>query len=268
MSYIYTKKIVPLHFIKPTKKSSLFYQSRILYFIFLFILFSFSSLAQTNNQEEKELEVLIKKNYSFLKATFWKVRVNSIEESRLYAEAYLLKAKKDNKIKEKADAYFMLIYSIDDKKKQFQYADSIITLTKDNINFNQPADAYILKANQYATEGNYKEAFNQLEKANSCTNISGNKYQIYHIKYLIARLKTDIGDYESSLSLLKDLISYEKSINNITGQIVAYSAYANNLNFLKKTDSAIVISKKAIALSLKRRKKPPLEEDKGLEVLL
>lgn len=248
------KKIVSLHFIKSTKKSLTFLRFSPSNFVvlILLLLFSHTVLSQSKLENKNQIELLKKKSYSFLETAFWKSRLDSINKARVYAQAYLLKAKNDNNIKEIGDAFFMFSYSTSDIEETIKYADSTINITKNNINFHQPAQAYLLKANVFATRGNYKEAFTELDKANLCANSSGNTEQVNHIKYLIARLKTDIGDYESSIEILKELIKDYEDRNNVIGQITSLWAYGTNLNFLKKTDSAIKINKKAIILSLKK----------------
>jgi AraC-like DNA-binding protein len=210
-------------------------------------------LAQTKTSTEKQqIKLLQKESYQTLEQEFWTALQNNSQVKTKYALAYLLKAKKEKDTLEIADAYYMMIYASHWKTSKV-YVDSIITITKGNINYNQPAKAYILLANDFGTRGRYKEAFVALDEAYYCAISSGNIVQLYNIKYLIARLKTSIGDYQSSLNILRDVVSYYREKDNTRSYIIAYWAYGNNLNLLKKPDSVIQINKELISLSLKTR---------------
>ncbi len=222
--------------------------------VILFLIIGNQSFSQTNAEEEKiDINRLQGKDYPTLEKAFWQLQSQkNLESAKEYASAYLHKAKSEKDIEEIANAYYMLIYSSHwDVSKV--YVDSIIAVTKDNINYNQPAKAYILKANDYGANGQYKEAFIALDKAYFCAKTSGNIEQLYGIKYFITRLKTDVGDYQSNLSTLKDIISYHKEKGNTRQYIITSWAYANNFNLLKEPDSALVINKEIIPLSLKTR---------------
>ena len=61
----------------------------------------------------------------------------------------------------------------------------------------------------------------------------------------------DVGDFDSSLKMLEEIIPYYENTNNISGEIISLWLCGRNLNSLKKSDSALAISNKAITLSLK-----------------
>jgi len=256
-SYIFDIKNNLLHFIKSCRSRSIL-NSRVdlsslkTSIVILFIISgNFLSAQTVLKKDEKQLKSFRENNYEYLEESFWRLRLDSIEKAKKYAQAHLIKAKREDKIAKIADAYFMLAYSTTSRDESTIYLDSVISITKDDINFKQPASAHIIKANDLGSLGRYKEAFIELDRANFCANTSGNTEQLYTIKYLIARLKTDVGDYESSSEILKDVILHFEIENDIRGRVLALWAYAKNLNALKKPDSATTIIKKAIPLSFK-----------------
>lgn len=218
-------------------------------FIFFFFVLFFHSLFSQENA--KELELLQNKNYNFLEKKFWKSIQNQTTEKK-YAIAYLLKAKKEKDSIEISNGFFMMIYTADWEKSKV-YTDSIVNITKNNINYNQPAKAYLLRASYFGNKGNSKGALKELEKAEFCSQKSGNISQLYEIKYHIARIQTDIGDYESSINMLKVIIPYYKEKGNTRSQIISSWSLANNYNLQKKPDSALKINQKIIPLSLQTR---------------
>lgn len=247
-----------MHFIKYKNSKSVLslrvYNSLIKILILSFLFSSSNYLfAQVHLEDQKkQIKDLQAESYENLEKEFWKSdRMDSITRFR-YAEAYLLKAKKRKDTAEIADAYYMMLYASQSNNSQL-YTDSIIAITKDNINYNQPAKAYLLRANNYGVNGRYKEAFMALHKADFYAKTSGNTHQLYEIKYLISRLKTDVGDYQSSLDILRDIVLHYKDNSNIRPYIVSSWAYGNTLNLLKKPDSALLINRKIIPLSLKTK---------------
>lgn len=222
-------------------------------FFFLFTLFFLLSYSQDTYKEK--IQALKEMSYEDLSESSFQLKKDTLL-AKLYANAFLLKAKVEEDTVRIAEGYFLLAYaSYKEADKILLYADSTILVTKNKINEIHPVRAYILKANSYGVEGRYKKAFLELEEANKAVNISGNISQKYQIKYLLARLKTDVGDYESSLEILKDVISYNESLsknnNDERGYILSSWGYANNLNLLKRPDSIELIIKKIIPRSLK-----------------
>jgi len=215
---------------------------------FFFFLFSQILFSQT---QKKEIELLQNESFTFLEEKYWKSVQNKNAEEK-YAEAYILKGKKEKDTTEISNGYYMMIYAKSYEKSK-NYIDSIIEITKNNINYYQPAKVYLLKATDYGNKGNYVSAFKSLKKAENSAIISGNKSLLFEIKYINSRLKTDIGSYEESNKILKEVMPYTKEKGNIRSQIISSWAIGNNYNLLKQPDSALKITEKIIPLSLKTR---------------
>ena len=242
-----------MHFIKHHFQNYLLHNIRIPYYskkwmYFFFFLFSQILFSQT---QKKEIELLQNESFTFLEEKYWKSVQNKNAEEK-YAEAYILKGKKEKDTTEISNGYYMMIYAKSYEKSK-NYIDSIIEITKNNINYYQPAKVYLLKATDYGNKGNYVSAFKSLKKAENSAIISGNKSLLFEIKYINSRLKTDIGSYEESNKILKEVMPYTKEKGNIRSQIISSWAIGNNYNLLKQPDSALKITEKIIPLSLKTR---------------
>ncbi|MDY8137952.1 helix-turn-helix transcriptional regulator [Aquimarina sp. 2201CG5-10] len=223
-------------------------------FLLLSILkFQFSFSQNT----EKALQLTEESSFNAIEEKFNSYKQKDIKKAQFYGKIFLRKAKKLKDTSKIGRGYFLLA-NVFYKDTALIYADSAIAITKHKINLWQPAQAHLLKATLLAVNGNHKKAFDELENANRCANISGNIEQEYEIKYILSRLKTNVGDYESSIDILKEIISYyEKNClecgDNIRGYIIANWAYLHNLNQLKITDSTEIIYKKIVPLSLKTK---------------
>ncbi|WP_299121383.1 helix-turn-helix domain-containing protein [uncultured Winogradskyella sp.] len=223
--------------------------------IFSILSFNNSLFTQTIIKEEKEqIKQIHNQNFETLKKKFQNIGLNETIGKYNYAEAFLSKAKREKDTSKIVDGYYMLISSRK-SNRDLLYTDSIISITQDYYNYTQPAKTYIYRANAYGIYGRFKEAFLELHKANFYAKANDNKDQLYEIKYLISRLKTKVGDYQSSLDILKDVVSYYKLNAHkeyYARELINLSwATANNYNFLKKPDSALLIAKRAIPLSIK-----------------
>ena len=235
-------------------------EQKILCFKILLVAFVLSnaiiSNAQSNlNNDTTALENLENKSYLDLEKVFWSDldKFDTVKKLK-YAKAYLRKAKKEKDTLEIADAYFMMTYC--SKLNTLSYLDSIIGVTKNKTFKNQPINAYILKASIFGQKNDYKRALLNLEKANFYAKKQGSVLQLNDIKYFISRFKTNLGDYESAKKLQKELVLYYKNSNDFYSKrayIVVSEGYANSLNFLNKPDSALLIVKNLIPLSLKTK---------------
>ena len=178
--------------------------------------------------------------------------------AEFYGNLFLEKAKKEKNRSKIIDGHYMMA-NTSDEDNRFAHADSIISFTKNEPTFKQPAASYLLKANYYAAFGKYKEAFNQLAIANKYATNNDNKNQIRDIKYILSRLKTEIGEYESSNESIRELLlkTYASELKKdevLWRQYTAlYSALANNFNALKLADSSKKVIKKAFHYSLKTK---------------
>ena len=231
--------------------------------IITFLLITFGYISTYAQVSDKiEIQLLSEKSYDELSKTFETLKSkNDTLTTKLYAEAFLLKAKEENNIIKKADGYDMLAYMFTRTSKYEQalkYADSIITITKDKNDYEYPAKAHLLKANILGSQSDFQESMNELAKANIQANKNGNEEQQYQIKYFIALLKNNLGEYEESLKIFKSVVEYYETKYQENKEyeeeyIRSLYAYGNAFNILEVYDSVQKINNKAIRLSLKSR---------------
>lgn len=230
--------------------------------VVLFLWCQCSFVYSQNSFEKKHIQ----EEYAYL-ARLFSEHVGSTSEAKSYAEAFLAKAKKENNFLKIADAYYMLA-SISETAEVFAYTDSIIAVSKDRNFYGYPAKAHILKANFLGSLSRFREAMDELAAANEYANAKGNIEQQYQIKYFIALLKNDLGAYEESLALLKEVLHYyedkyaqdarpdyvsrlfARNESYMIGVITSSYAYGSQLRILEKYEEAEKVNKKAIDLSL------------------
>ena len=222
----------------------------------LLIILAYHLLSFSQEINGENIKVSINDSYAKLSGMYYQLRQKGdLKNAKAVAKIHLQKAKNEQDIEARANAYYELAYT-SYKEETLKYADSVILMTKNHVTVSQPALAHIIKVSHYSTSGFYKEAFIELEKAYTAVQLSGNTELLYGIKYMFARLKSEVGDYESSLDWLRSLNLYYSSIPDISefdtrSYIMSLYACANNFNFLKQPDSAKIFVEKAIPLSLK-----------------
>lgn len=221
----------------------------------LFLLFLQENHAQSN--QIPSINSLTNKEYEEISENF-SILANDSAKAQVYAQAYLLKAKQNNDIINKANGYYMLA-TISERNKALLYSDSIITITKNSDDYIYPAKAHIFKAQILGAMGRYKKSMEELVVANICAKRNENLDQQYKIKYFIALLKSNLGEYEETLKIFKSIKEYhEKKYNedakaNHFDYVKSMYALANAYNDTKKHDSAYFENKKAIELSLQTK---------------
>lgn len=228
--------------------------------ILFLIILNYQQIHSQKSISKKSTHSLVSERYENLFQIFEDSK-NDIETAERYAKAFLLKAKKDNDTIKKAEGYYLLarmLCRIPDYNKASIYLDSSITVSKDKNDFVYPAKAHILKANINGSQSKYQQVMDELGKANGYTNITNNEDQKYEIKYLFSLLQKNLGAYEKSIEILKEVIVYyEKKYlvdkNYEDDYILSLYAYSSALNYLKRADAADVINKKNTRLSLKSK---------------
>ncbi len=224
---------------------------------------SFSSIACFAQGDEKEnIDFLSRSSFEELSSAH--ETSESDEMAISFAKAYLHKAKRENDALKTAKGYYKIGRSLV-KKVEFemakQYLDSVIQVTKENYTNEYPAEAYIMRANVNGSQANYTSAMDDLAEATVYASKTNNVNQKYQIKYFIALLKNNIGEYEEGLKLLKECLGYEKTKflkneNNHKKYIKSLFSVGNQFNLLKQADSSLIYTKKAIDISLKTKEKP------------
>ncbi|WP_281986464.1 helix-turn-helix domain-containing protein [Aquimarina aggregata] len=228
--------------------------------ILFLIILNYQQIHSQKSISKKSTHSLVSERYENLFQIFEDSK-NDIINAERYAKAFLLKAKKENDTIKKAEGYYLLarmLCRIPDYDKASIYLDSSITVSKDKNDFVYPAKAHILKANINGSQSKYQQVMDELGKANGYTNITNNEDQKYEIKYLFSLLQKNLGAYEKSIEILKEVIVYyEKKYlvdkNYEDDYILSLYAYSSALNYLKRADAADVINKKNTRLSLRSK---------------
>ncbi|KZS42447.1 hypothetical protein AWE51_03115 [Aquimarina aggregata] len=228
--------------------------------ILFLIILNYQQIHSQKSISKKSTHSLVSERYENLFQIFEDSK-NDIETAERYAKAFLLKAKKENDTIKKAEGYYLLarmLCRIPDYDKASIYLDSSITVSKDKNDFVYPAKSHILKANINGSQSKYQQVMDELGKANGYINITNNEDQKYEIKYLFSLLQKNLGAYEKSIEILKEVIVYyEKKYlvdkNYEDDYILSLYAYSSALNYLKRADAADVINKKNTRLSLRSK---------------
>lgn len=167
------------------------------YFVFLVVIYSFSAQNKKSNYRELTIE--------FFQNSNDKLRAESI------AKNFLQKAKKENNIKRIADGYYLNSILENDSIKLI-YIDSILNLTIENSNKDQPCLAYFSKSSILYKRRNFQDASNFALLAYQSADNWNNSY----VKNLSARtiglLKSRLGEEKEALEIFKKC--YKLAIEN------------------------------------------------------
>ncbi|MGV6829464.1 MAG: helix-turn-helix domain-containing protein [Flavobacteriales bacterium] len=213
-------------------------------YLIIFLFYSFSILAQ-----DFSAQYLNKLNEEQLENLFLEVKLDFTKAKKVANE--ILKRAEEQKDTLKIVKGYEYLSKISIGKKSLQYADSIISYTK-NINTQKyPSYGYLLKAREYNNNGNIKEATENFLKAYKLSLKNKNlDYQLFALGRLIF-LKSIWGDKKEALELqrkrhaiIKSLI-YNKDITSkdeITSLFNFSFCYLN----LRELDSAEIYAKKGL----------------------
>ena len=187
------------------------------------------------------------------------VSYNDTINEKIYAKAYLHKAKNNNDTIKIASGYaqFARIVSSYNAKLALIYTDSIIDLTKNLNNHEYPGFGYMLKGAIYYNFGDYKKALNQYLVANQYASKNNNLKQIIYIKISIGRLKNFWGNYSEALVLFKSIIVQLDQLdatefsNKNSIYLTTLYGITNSYIFAKKYDSAFIYAEIGLQRSLK-----------------
>lgn len=165
---------------------------------------------------------LSRKNYDYLSNG---VLVNEKDstKSKIYAQAWLLKAKSKNDFSQLVEAYKALLYK-SDKKFSLKYADSMLVAAKKTANEETIGSAYLTKATVYYGRNEQMKALDNFLIADRYIANTNNEYLIFKVKYGIAQTKYYLGFYDEAISLFRECIDYFKEEND--------RAYINSLHCL------------------------------------
>jgi len=170
-----------------------------------------------------------------------------------YGEAYLKKARLNKDTLNIVTGYEILSILNTGKHASLFYNDSIVRLTVKKPDALNPGNAHLRIGNQYYLERSFKKALDHYLKANEHGNNFDNLELVYDSSHGIGVLKNRIGDYQESIDIHLDNITfYRNNINNLGNKYYLNSLFsiATAYTGLMKLDSAYYYNHLGINLSL------------------
>lgn len=208
--------------------------------ILFLLLIPFTLFGQVSKKE------LTKLGYAEIKRLYYANEKNQSKQL-IYANAYLAKAKKENKAIEKARGWY-LISSKYEGKKAIQYLDSAIIVSKNTNDIKFPAYAYSAKAKELSKMFRFREAIDNYILAEKIAHTNNIDFY-YFSKFSIAILRSEeLGEVDEALDLYRECFNYykDKEIRNpkysFSYQEVIF-ALADAHKALHQTDSATYYNK-------------------------
>lgn len=214
------------------------------YFTWNKILFSLLISSTLLGQTPKEK--LTNLSYNEIKKLYYDNEKNQSKQL-IYANAYLVKAKNENKAIEKARGWY-LISSKCKENKAIQYLDSAIIVSKNTNDVKYPAYAYSAKAYELKKSFRFKEALDNFILAEKKAHTNNIDFY-YYSKFSIAVLRSEeLGEVHEALDLYIECFNYYKSKETRTPKYsFSYQevifALADAYKALHQTDSATYYNK-------------------------
>ena len=159
--------------------------------------------------------------------TYFKNKINELKKdtsaSKIYANAWLNKAKKERNYKQTSAAYRNLMY-LENKKQLLRYSDSLLMESLKSKDNGLIGNAYLTKGVIYYNQKELKKALDFYIQANAFLQLTNDEYAIYKVKYSIAHTKYYLGFYEEAIAIFKECKEYFKEEND--------RAYLNTIHSL------------------------------------
>ncbi|RAR46462.1 hypothetical protein [Flavobacterium lacus] len=143
--------------------------------------------AYSNNITKDSLS---NKDYSYFKNKINELKADSTT-AKVYAKAWLHKAKKEKNYRETAHAYRGLMYA-EDKKHLLKYSDSLLLESLKSKDNGLIGNAYLTKGIIYYNQKELKKALDFYIQANAFLHLTKDEYAIHKVKYSIAHTQNII----------------------------------------------------------------------------
>lgn len=190
--------------------------------LLLFLVLLISHCTNAQNDYGKISDSLSSKSYEYLSQSTVTYKADSIK-SRMYASAWLVKAKSENNDFQLTHAYKAQI-NIVSKQFRLLYTDSMLTAAKKSKDIELIGSAYMTKGIVHFDRKEQMKALDNYLIADKYIVQTENQYLIYKLKYGIAQTKSYLGFYDEAISLFRECIDYFKEEND--------RAYLNSLHSL------------------------------------
>lgn len=178
---------------------------------------AYSKTAQTISSDS-----LTNKDFDYFKMKIAQPDLH-IYHRRIYANAWLLKAKRDHNCVEQVHAYKSIMYS-GSRENYLFYADSIIAAAKQCGEKGLIGDAYLTKGVVLYEKKEVRQALDNYLIADDYISRSNDQYLIHKVKYGIGLTKYYLGFYAEAVSLFTECVVYFEEDND--------RAYLNSLHML------------------------------------
>lgn len=200
---------------------------KLFFLLFLFLCNFYFTQSKKGFQVPDSLK---KKNFKLLENSFYKTFRNDHYKAELYANTFLVKAKKDKDQIKIADGYLMLHRSIKDNRS-ISFLDSMIIISKNLNNSDYLSDGYMYKGNHYYLKGKYSEAITNYLISRDYAKDNSETYHI--LNFNIGLLKLELQEYKQAIQLFLDYKLYLEN-NNATDRLAYQSCiYALAYTFSK-----------------------------------
>jgi len=218
-------------------------------FIIFFCRFSFS-------QEHSQLSIdsLIKLESSTLYNGYEENFKSNPNTSRIFAHAYLKRAKIEDVDYKMAYGYCAIASLVSENfEMKIKYLDSAIVITKKTENLYFPILAYTMKGVALEEKGYFEESLSSFIKGYESSKKKKNEDYKWINNHNIALLKIKLGNFEEAEQIMQEYLIYEKeknmsisdSIRYLTTMSTLVSVYTKQ-NLIKK---AIDLNNQGLTLS-------------------
>jgi len=151
-------------------------------------------------------DTLKNKSFDQLEKSYGNV-FRSGDQSVLYANTFLTKAKKEKNIIKQIDGYFLLFTK---STKEIKYVDSIQNIIKTSVVPDELSYGNYKIGNIYFNSNKYKKALSSYLTALTFAKKNNNSKNIVLIKNAIGKIKYLTYDYEEALKIFKENYDYLK----------------------------------------------------------
>lgn len=157
------------------------------------------------------------------------------ENSKIYSNAYLKKAKTEGNWKEQMNAYKIILHQ-SDKKQRIYYSDSMILAAKHTRQNDLIGAAYLTKGIVYYDLQNLTSALDNYLIADGLISDTEDLYLKHKVKYNIAQIKYYLGFYDEAIALFQENIRYFKAEDEDIPYLTSLHSLALCYNRLGKLD--------------------------------
>ncbi|MDO5616287.1 MAG: helix-turn-helix domain-containing protein [Cruoricaptor ignavus] len=141
---------------------------------------------------------------------------NQLDIRNIYVRSYIVKAKKENNLKELAHGYNLATHFIYGET-QIKYADSALAAAKQMKDPDIIGEYYIALAGSYRNNEEYPKALEHLLKGYEYVRQNKNPYLLHEVEFGIAQIKTYLGQYDEAQEHLQKCVAFFRSHDKIIG---------------------------------------------------